>query len=123
MNARQPKPQAEASKQKQEMEQVPKQKLQIVWTLDGVTAESLLTYQNKPAKPQLGKTRFLSSQNVEAGRDAGERHEARVSRTLAENQPYRSQMQDVARQQYEQSRTAERDRETPHKEQTTYERR
>lgn len=123
MNVRQPKPQAEERKQKQAMEQVPKQKLQIVWTLDGVTAESLLTYQNKPAKPHFGKTRFVPSQNAEAGRDAGQRHEARVNRTLAENRPYRAQLQEVARQQYEQSRIAERDRETPQKEQNTYERR
>ena len=87
MDGRQPKPAAQSRHEKQVMQQVPKPKLTIVFTLDGVTAEPLLTYQNKRAGPRLGKTTFTPS----AGGDpAYQRHQAHVGeavRTLVPNLP------------------------------------
>ena len=124
MTDRQPKPQANGQKQKRETEQIPKTKLQIVWTLDGVTAESLLIYKNKPVKSSLGKTRFHPSENVQSNKVSSPRarHQQQVrqsARGIAPNQSQHEEM--VARKQFQKERTESRDREireiTPKKEQ------
>ena len=114
MKDRQPKPQTNGRNPKRETEQVPKTKLQIVWTLDGVSAESLLIYKNKPVRNSLSKTRFFPSENVQSKRASTPkaRHHAQVRLAVQDMVQHKSQHEKaIATQQYQKDRSASKERE------------
>ncbi|MEM7132178.1 MAG: hypothetical protein AAF702_38080 [Chloroflexota bacterium] len=106
----QPKPMAQTRHEKRVSEQTPRAKLQVIFRMDGISAEPLMIYRNTPAQEQTGwgKTSFHPSQNDAAMPPAQQRHLAQVSQTVQgmaeqqerqKNMMYRAgNLQEVARQ-------------------------
>lgn len=101
MNDKPPQPAAQRRHEQQVMQQAPKQKLTIVWTLDGVSAQSLLTYETRQVGPKPGKTNLsLSAQERSGDSSARQRHQAQVREAVRSLQANRSHHEDaVARTQ------------------------
>lgn len=88
MADKQAKPAAQRRHETQVMQQVPNPKLMLVFTLDGVTAEPLLTYQNTQVRAPLGKTRSAPSEQARGAESAAVRHERAAMQSARAQQPH-----------------------------------